>query len=172
MQFTHMIIAYIYERPFSEGADMGAERTYADYPVTRRSELNSMIAGGGMRAGDTLRVRAVSDLGRGQESKRLQQKIADLGVTLEVHPNKINVRERGRPTRAAVDTIENYDRLCGLWFSPMPADECFRIGGEVTGGDMGKSRFEYLCGSRHGRDADAKRAAFLKRLKAQKERDT
>lgn len=166
-----MIIAYIYERPFAEGAGMGAERTYADYPATRRSELNSMIAGGGMRAGDTLRVRAVSDLGRGQESKRLQQKIADLGVTLEVHPNKNNVRERGRPTRAAVDTIETYDRLCGLWFSPTPADECFRIGGEVTGGKMGKSRFEYLCGARHGRDADVKRTAFLKKLKTSKERD-
>lgn len=161
---TFMIIAYLYERPYEEGAAMGAERTFADYPPTRRSELNSMIQQKGLREGDTLRIRAVSDLGRGQESKRIQQMISDMGVTLEVLPSEANKKLRGRPQKAEVRTIQQYDQLCGLWFSPIPFDVCFDRGEEITGAKVDKSWFDYRCGPRHGRKAAEKRAAMVKKL--------
>lgn len=165
-----MIIAYIYERPYEEGAAMGAERTFADYPATRRSELNSLIAGKGFRSGDVLRIRAVSDLGRGRESKRIQQMISDIGVTIEVIPAERDVRQRGRPQKAEVETIEQYDQLCGLWYSPIPAPECFRRSKEITGATVDKSWFDYRCGPRHARMADKKRAAMLKKISDKEER--
>ena len=143
---------------------MGAERTFADYPTTRRSELNSMIQQKGLREGDTLRIRAVSDLGRGQESKRIQQMISNMGVTLEVMPSEVSTRQRGRPQKASVASIEEYDRLCGLWYSPTPDKECFRLGKEIAGGDVDKSWFDYRCGPRHGRKAAERRAAMVKKL--------
>lgn len=164
-----MIIAYLYERPYEEGAAMGAERTFADYPTTRRSQLTSMIQRKGLREGDTLRVRAVSDLGRGQESKRIQQMISDMGVTLEVLPSEANKRLRGRPHKAEVETIQDYDELCGLWYSPTPDKECFRRGKDLAGGEVDKSWFDYRCGPRHGKKAAEKRAAMVKKLNVEEE---
>lgn len=159
-----MIIAYIYERPFDEGAAMGAEKTFADYPKTKRGELDSMIRKGGMASGDVLRVRAVSDLGRGQESKRLQAMIASMGVTLEVHPAKEERRVKGRPTKAEVASMDQFDHVCGLWYSPTPVEHAIQRGADVVGGDVDKNWFMYRCGPRSGRDAQSKRKAMEKKL--------
>ena len=172
MQKVIMIIAYIYERPFDDGAAMGAERTFADYPKTNRAELGDLITGGGLVAGDVLRLRAVSDLGRGQESKRLQKMIADLGVTIEVVPAEIDVRLRGRPQKAEVETLEVFDHLCGLWYSPTPATACYAKAKEKVGADVDKQWYEYRCGPRHGKQEKQKRAKMLKKLAANQEPNT
>lgn len=175
MQKVIMIIAYLYERPFEDGAAMGAEKTFADYPKTNRAELGDLITGGGLVAGDVLRVRAVSDLGRGQESKRLQKMVADLGVTLEVVPAEIDVRLRGRPQKAEIETIEVFDHLCGLWYSPTPAAACYAKAKAKAkakvGADVDKQWFEYRCGPRHGRKEKEKRAKMLKNLTQNQEHD-
>lgn len=164
-----MIIAYLYERPFEDGAVMGAERVFADYQKTNRTELRDLISGGGLVAGDVLRLRAVSDLGRGQESKRLQKMIAELGVTIEVLPAEIDVRLRGRPQKAEIETIELFDQLCGLWYSPTPAAVCYDKAKEKVGADVDKQWFEYRCGPRHAGKEKEKRAKMLKKLAANEE---
>ncbi len=166
-----MIIAYLYERPFEEGAEMGAEKTFADYPKTRRAELDALIRGGGLMAGDVLRVRAVSDLGRGQESKRLQKMIAGLGVSLEILPAKKDVRVKGRPQKAEITSIEDFDRLCGLWYSPVPNSVVFEKAKEVTGVEVDKAWMDYRCGPRHGRKESEKRAKMMKKLTDTEEPD-
>jgi len=159
-----MIIAYIYERSFEDGAAMGAEKTFADYPKTNRAELGDMISGGGLVAGDVLRLRAVSDLGRGQESKRLQAMIADMGVTIELQPIKDSKPVKGRPTKAEVATIEQFDHVCGLWYSPTPIEHAIQRGCAIVGGDVDKNWFMYRCGPRSKRDAQKKRMAMEKKL--------
>jgi len=165
-----MIIAYIYERPFEDGAAMGAEKTFADYPKTNRAELDAMIRRGGLVEGDVLRVRAVSDLGRGQESKRLQRMIAEMGVSLEVQPTQDEKRVKGRPTKAEVSSMDQYDHVCGIWYSPTPIEHVIQRGCDIVGGDVDKNWFMYRCGPRSGRDAKAKRRAMEKKLE-QKEDD-
>ena len=159
-----MIIAYLYERPFEEGEAMGAEKTFADYPKTNRAELGDMITGGGLVEGDVLRLRAVSDLGRGQESKRLQALIADMGVSLELHSIKDDKRVTGRPTKAEVASMEQFDHVCGLWYSPTPVEHAVKRGCDIVGGDVDKNWFMYRCGPRSGRDAQKKRKAMEKKL--------
>lgn len=162
-----MIIAYIYERPFEEGEAMGAEKTFADYPKTKRQELQDMIQGGGLVAGDVLRLRAVSDMGRGQESKRLQGLIADMGVSIELQPTKDDKRVKGRPTKTEVASMDQFNHVCGLWYSPTPVDHAIGRGCKIVGGDVDKNWFMYRCGPRSGRDAEKKRRAMEKKLNNQ-----
>jgi len=164
---SFMIIAYIYERPFDDGAAMGAEKTFADYPKTKRGELDAMIRKGGLDSGDVLRVRAVSDLGRGQESKRIQQMISDMGVTIELQPIKNSTPVKGRPTKSEVASMDQFDHVCGLWYSPTPVDHAVKRGCDIVGGDVDKNWFMYRCGPRSGRDAQKKRRAMEKKLNNQ-----
>lgn len=164
-----MIIAYLYERPFEDGAAMGAEKTFADYPKTNRAELTDLISGGGLVSGDVLRLRAVSDLGRGQESKRLQKMVADMGVSIEVVPSETDTRLRGRPQRAEIKAMDVWDHLCGLWLSPTPSEACFEKAAGKVGAEVGKPWFEHRFGPRNGSKAKQKRAAMLKKLAAKEE---
>lgn len=128
---------------------MGAERTFADYRGTARKELQSMIDMKGIRKGDTLVLRALSDLGQGAESKRLQKIITDLGVWIEVKPGADGERVQGRKARLK-PTPEQKEHICALWYSPAPVDHVLSRASEIMGGKVDRNNMNYWCGSRSG----------------------
>ena len=144
-----MIVAYLYNRPVSEGAAMGADKTFADFKGTGRQELQDMLLRKGIRPGDTLRVRALSDLGQGAESPRIQKAISDLGVTLEVVPGSAAPKVKGRKARLK-PTPEQKEHICALWYSPAPVDHVLSRASEIMGGKVDRNNLNYWCGPRDG----------------------
>ena len=144
-----MIVAYLYNRDVSEGAAMGADKTFADYKGTERRELTSMIQMKAIRKGDTLVVRALSDLGQGRESQRIQKQISDLGVAVRVIPGPEAPRVKGRKARLK-PTAEQKEHICALWYSPAPVDHVIARASDIMGGKVDRNNLNYWCGSRSG----------------------
>lgn len=159
-----MKIAYLYERPVSEGKAMGAEKTFADFAKTRRLELTDLIDGGGLVSGDTLLLRAKSDLGKGREAERHIAKIEGMGVEIVVLPIKADVRLRGRPERAEIATMDQFDLICGLWYSPTPPDHVEARASKAVGVKVDRNWINPRCGPRSGSKAKEKRAMMEKKL--------
>ena len=128
---------------------MGAEKTFADFRGTGRQELTDMIERKGIRKGDMLVVRALSDLGQGAESKRLQKMITDLGVWIEVKPGPEGERVQGRKARLK-PTDEQKAHICALWYSPAPVDHVLERASEIMGGKVDRNNLNYWCGPRDG----------------------
>lgn len=128
---------------------MGCEKTFADWKNTKRAELTDMIERGGIRKGDTLCVRALSDFGHGQESKRIQKVISDMGVAVQVVEGGEAPRLKGRPSRVKV-SAEQRERLCELWFSPAPVEHVLERAQDILGAPVDRNRLNYLCGPRDG----------------------
>lgn len=131
---------------------MGCERTYADWKGTNRVELALMLDGGGIRAGDTLRLRAESDLGRGQEAKRHSKRLVQMGVTVEIKPADKPVKQMGRPPRFK-PTAAQKAHLCALWYSPAPVDHVLKRAAEIVGHEVKRDKLYYICGPRDGSKA-------------------
>ncbi len=146
---SQMKIAYTYNRPVSEGEDMGGERIFADWSGTNRAELGLMMDNGGLREGDTLLLRAESDLGRGQEAKRHAKHIAKMGVTIVIIPVDKPIKQTGRPPRFK-PTNEQKAHLCALWYSPAPVDHVLRRASEIMGQEVKRDKLYYICGPRDG----------------------
>lgn len=133
---------------------MGAERTLADYPATNRSERTAMLALGGLRKGDVLLLRAMSDLGRGAEVATMQAHVERIGATIEVVPVKGEApKVKGRKPRLE-PTEDQKGALCGLWWSPQPADHVLQRAAEIMGAEVDRHQMRRWCGRR---DAKAKR---------------
>lgn len=128
---------------------MGAEKTFADYKGTARRELQMMLEMGGVRKGDTLVIRALSDLGQGRESQRLQKIISDLGVVLKVVGGGEAPRLRGRKARLT-PTAEQKEHICALWYSPATVGHVLDRASEIVGGKVDRNNMNYWCGSRSG----------------------
>ena len=143
---------------------MGAERTFADFASTRRLELTDLIDGGALREGDTLFLRAKSDLGKGREAERHVARIEGMGVEIVVLPTKADVRAKGRPARVEFPDIETFDLVCGLWYSPAPQEHVEERAKGKLGVAVGRNWINPRCGPRNGSKAKAKRVAMLKKL--------
>lgn len=128
---------------------MGAERVFADWSGTDRAELRRMIEAKGIREGDTLVVRAVGDLGKGAESKRIQKAVAALGATIEVVPADKVVKLNGRPPRIE-RTPELIGAVCPLWYSPGTQAHVLGRVKDITGRELTRHNMNYLCGPRDG----------------------
>ncbi len=128
---------------------MGCEKTFADWKNTKRAELRAMIEGEGLRKGDTLCIRALSDLGQGAESKRMQKAISDIGAVLEVVAGAEAPRKKGRPARLK-PTPEQKERLCDLWYSPAPNDHVLGRADDIMGAEVDRNKMNYWCGPRDG----------------------
>ena len=128
---------------------MGCDQTFADWNNTKRAELIAMLTNGGIRNGDTLRVRALSDLGQGAESQRHQKTISDMGVALEVVPGADMPRSKGRPARLK-PSAEQKERLCDLWYSPAPNDHVLFRAADIMGAKVDRNKMNYWCGPRDG----------------------
>lgn len=127
---------------------MGAEKVFADWRGTGRAELTAMLDAGGLRKGDVLCVRAVGDLGKGGEAKRIQKMVADIGATIEVLP-AAEVRQRGRPPRMS-PTGDQKEHLCRLWYSPAPLSHVLMRASDIMGQDVKRDQLYYICGPRDG----------------------
>lgn len=144
-----MKVAYLYNRKTSEGSEMGAEKTFADYTGTERRELRDMLDRRGLRAGDTLLLRAVSDLGKGQESARIQRMISDLGATIQLVPGGAD-KVRGRPKKMD-PTPEQKAHLCSLWHSAAERKYVMERAAEIMGGKVSRDQMYRWCGARDGK---------------------
>ena len=128
---------------------MGAEKTFADYAGTARQELTDMLERKGVRQGDTLRVRALSDLGQGAESKRIQKAISDLGVALQVVPGAASEKVKGRKARLK-PTPKQKAHICALWYSPAEVNHVIERASKIMGGEVDRNNLNYWCGPRDG----------------------
>jgi hypothetical protein len=144
-----MKIAYLYNRPVSEGENMGCGETFADYKETNRSELILMMEGGGVRDGDTLCLRALTDLGQGAASKRHQNTLAQMGVTIEIIPAKVEVKRAGRKPKFN-PTGADREYLCNLWYSPAEQSYVLKQASKRMGFDVQRDKLNYICGPRDG----------------------
>lgn len=126
---------------------MGCEKTFADYRGTGRRELQDMLEKDGVRKGDTLCIRALSDLGQGAESKRIQKMLSDMGVALQVIPGADGERVSGRKPRLK-PTPEQREHLCALWYSPAPVDHVLKRAEEIMGAPVDRNNLNYWCGGR------------------------
>lgn len=147
---------------------MGAEKTFADYTKTDRADLIDMIEKRGIREGDVVCVRAVGDFGTGAESKRIQDKIAAMGVKIEVIPGKDAKRLPHRPPKVEFDTIQEWQRSFDLWTSPYPEPEALARIGAIAGGEVDQNWANYRFGPRSGKAYKDKRKAMVDRLDRQK----
>ena len=166
-----MKIAYLYERPVSEGEAMGAEKTFVDFAKTQRLELTDLIERGGLVAGDTLLLRAKSDLGKGREAERHISKIEGMGVEIVILPTKAEVRIKGRPARAVIADLDQFDLICGLWFSPVPVEHAIDRASEKVGVKVDRNWMNARCGPRSGAQAKDKRAVMEKKLNSKEQSD-
>ena len=152
-----MKIAYLYNRPTTEGEAMDCEQTFADYDGTNRAELISVIQGGAVRDGDTLCIRAQSDLGQGAAIKRHLNKLEEMGVTVQIMSIPKDVRLSGRPKRFAPSPADK-EYMCNLWFSPAEQDHVLEKSSERMGYEVKRDKLYYVCGPRDG----SKKREFLK----------
>lgn len=128
---------------------MGCERTLADYDGTRRAELVCLIEGGGVREGDTLCLRAQSDLGQGAAIKRHLDRLAAMGVTVEIVSVPNAPKSKGRPKRFN-PTPDDAQYLCDLWYSPAERAHVLERATERMGMDVKRDKLNHLCGPRSG----------------------
>ncbi|MCJ8334582.1 MAG: hypothetical protein MJH10_10115 [Epibacterium sp.] len=103
-----MRIAYTYDRPDADAPP--ADRHYAD--AGDRPVLDDMLTRRGVRPGDVVVVRALSDLGQGAASKRVQRILAGMDVAVEVAPmpdakrgRKPRVERPGADVLAEIETV-------------------------------------------------------------------
>ena len=97
-----MRIAYLYERDVSEGDDMDCEKVYADWKNTKRADLSDLIDTAAAKEGDTVCVRALSDLGRGKEAELNRKRLERKGVKVLVVPGPDRPKVTGRKPRVEV----------------------------------------------------------------------
>lgn len=142
-----MRIAYLYNRDPSEAVVLECEKVFADFPNTKRLDLHDLIEGGGLMEGDTLCIRAKSDLGKGGEAKRIATMVEKMGVTIEVTEGPKKKAPLGRKPRLS-PTPGQKVHLCALWASPAPQKHVLVRASEVMGGSVNRNHMNYWCGPR------------------------
>lgn len=129
---------------------MGCGKTFADWKNTKRADLVDMIEREGVRKGDIVCVRSLSDFGQGQESRRIQKVLSDMGVAVQVVEGAETPKQsKGRPARIN-PTDEQRGHLCELWFSPAPVEHVLDRAADILGATVDRNRMNYWCGPRDG----------------------
>lgn len=128
---------------------MDAEKTFADYPETKRSERQDMLDRGGLRSGDTLVLRSMSDLGKGAEAKLMQKRIEEIGAEIEVIEDENAPRVSGRKPRLS-PSLEQKRHLCGLWYSAAERQHVLDRASEKLGQEVTRDQMNRWCGPRDG----------------------
>lgn len=146
-----MKIAYLYNRPKSVADSWDVDKVFIDAAGTMRLEREDMINNGGLRAGDTLVLAALSDLGRGAEAKSLSGLIERKGVSIEVSPlePKKAKKKAGRAPHLR-PTPEQQRQICALWSSAIEQGHVLDRAASVMGVDtVTRNQMNRLCGPRH-----------------------
>lgn len=148
-----MKIAYLYERRISDADGLEADKVFADDGSTDRIERSALIDGDVLRPGDTLLLRAFSDLGKPAEAKRLQRMIEAKGVNVLV----IELPPAPKPPRPLRKVWLSPDdgqreRLCTLWYSSLSPGHVLERAKDVMGRPVSRAQMNRLCGPRDGSD--------------------
>ena len=128
---------------------MGAEKTFADYPETKRLERQDMLDRGGLRSGDTLLLRALSDLGKGAETKLMQKRIEEIGAEIKVIEDENAPRTSGRKPRLT-PSLDKKRHLCGLWYSAAERQHVLDRASDKMGQPVSRDQMNRWCGPRDG----------------------
>ena len=144
-----MKIAYLYDRNIQDAADWGCEKVFADTPETRRMERNDLIEHA-LAPGDTLCIAARSDIGRGREVPILLERIAAMGVYVDVRGEP--AKPKGKPGRKAKldPTPDQEAQICRLWGSALDQSHVLERAAEIAGVEgVTRNQINRLCGPRH-----------------------
>lgn len=145
-----MKVAYLYNRPKSVADEWEAEKVFIDVKGTSRMERSDMLEHGGVRAGDTLMLAALSDLGKGAAAKAIADKIRRLGVAIEVKP-LTPAKAKKKPGRAPhlKPTDEQQKQICGLWRSGLEQGHVLNRAAQIMEVDaVTRNQMNRLCGPR------------------------
>lgn len=140
-------IAYLYNRQAADASSLGADVVYADTKTTRRMERAAMIDGGGLREGDTLYLRAMSDLGQGAEVKAMRLRIEAMGVDIVEIP--MDKPPKAKPKVWLQPSDDQKDRLCTLWYSSLEQGHILTRAEDIMGRTVTRNQMNRLCGPRH-----------------------
>jgi len=116
-----MINAYGYNRDPKDFAHVEVDHTriFIDHNGTRGA-LSGLITGGGTRAGDTIVILSIRDIGEGAAGTKNKELIEAIGVTIQISPIPEAVKEklpRGRPAFDPERELD--DDLRRMWGDPI-----------------------------------------------------
>ena len=146
-----MKVAYLYDRPKAVADAWEPDQVFIDAPGTSRLEREDMINKGGLRAGDTLLLAALSDLGRGAEARSLADLIGRKGVAVKVMPlaPKLAKKKPGRAPHLR-PTPEQQRQICALWSSALEQAHVLDRAAQIMAVDaVTRNQMNRLCGPRH-----------------------
>lgn len=143
-----MKILYTYERPHDDGADIPADKVFADTKATRRIERTDLLEAGGLHSVDTLYLRSASQLGHGAEAKLMMSKVDAIGATVALAPlpdaPKGDTAVHWRPS----DEIKA--RVLLLWYSALPTKQVLARIADIAGRKVSRDQMYRLGGPRDG----------------------
>lgn len=142
-----MRIAYLHDLPVTVASDWNCEKVFVDLPSMRRIIRGDLIDAGGLQSGDVLVICQLSQLGQGRESTMIQERIAQLGATIEVRPLPAPVRLKKREGWL-VPTPEQKARICPLWHSTQPAAYVIEQASAIMGQQINRAWLNRHCGPR------------------------
>jgi hypothetical protein len=117
-----MKIAYGYNRATDAFDAYAPDRVHVDTPETRRAERQSLFKKAGLREKDTLILFGWGDLAQGGEIPIFRERLAEMGVTVEiVEMPKAEAKRRGRSPWAALRALSAEDdaTLRAMWEDPI-----------------------------------------------------
>ncbi len=146
-----MRIAYGYERAESLFKDLDCDRVLLDTAKTHRMERASLFAPGMMRAGDTVVLLALGDLGRGFGLAKFQAMLEQHGVGIEVCPPEKVEGMRGRPSKFNPDPTQD-DQIRTLWHTrAYTLAYVLKRAGEIMGHSVERHQLSHRYGRRNGK---------------------
>ena len=135
------IIAYLFDRPRSDAAHMGVSGNciFTDALGTHRADLIALLDSGGIRAGDVVRVCALSDLGHGAASRATRRRIEALGATVEVMA--LHKPKRGRVSKKHPRRAD----MCEVWWSSLDQRDALAKMSDMAGQALDRNQANRLC---------------------------
>ncbi len=145
-----MRIGYGYERPELLFNRLDCDRVLIDTSKTHRLERASLFAPGMLRAGDTLVLLALGDLGRGFGLSKFQAMLERHGVGIEICPPEKAEGMRGRPRKFNPDGNQD-DQIRTLWRTPAyTLAYILKRASEIMGHDVRRHQISHRYGKREG----------------------
>lgn len=143
-----MRIAYIYDLPADVTKEWECKKRFIDMPSMRRTHRTDLIDGRGLRPGDTLVICKLSQLGQGRESQRIQKRLKEMRVNVEVIPLPVPVKLKAR-TGHLIPTPEQMSKFCPLWLSTQPPSAVIEQASEEMETSVNRSWMNRHCGLRN-----------------------
>jgi hypothetical protein len=141
-----MDILYTYNNLLDDGDDIGAARVFSD-AKGGREERTALLCGGGLRKGDRLFLRALSDLGHGPEKDLMASKVSDIGAEIVIEP----LAKVSKTPAVHWRPDEDCARRClDLWYSARPTKRVLERIADIAGRPVSRGQMYTLGGPRDG----------------------